>query len=337
LSPRGKFYVVGAGGIGCAVGYVLRAADRPVTFVDADREKVAWGRANGVRVGNLPLLPANFLPFDDWSPTAGDTVLLCTKCYANAAVLARLPAAVRLIPIQNGFDPAVAARGEALEGIASFVSECLPHRTHTRITRAGRLHVGHRLTPATDAGKTLADAHRLVDELGLRSLSGLVPARIRVAVVPDILPYKYTKLMYNAALSPLAAAAGLDNGQLLAHRPARRLFFALLQENYAILRDAGVPLGKVGPFHPHTVHRILRRSVVANLLAWAFYPSLRRSYCSMSGDLPAGQTEIDYYNRHLIDLAGDRPCPLNRQVYRLIKRMEAERLLPGLARLDGLT
>jgi 2-dehydropantoate 2-reductase len=157
-----------------------------------------------------------------------------------------------------------------------------------------------------------------------------------VEVVPDILPYKYTKLMYNAAISPLAAAAGLDNGQLLSQRPARRLFFALLQENYAILCDAGVPLGKVGLFHPHTVHRILRRSALANLLAWAFYPSLRRSYCSMSGDLPAGQTEIDYYNRHLIDLAGDRPCPLNRRVYRLIKRMEAERLPPGLERLDEL-
>ena len=42
--------VVGAGGIGCAVGHALAAAGVAVTFVDADPAKVAWGRANGVCV-----------------------------------------------------------------------------------------------------------------------------------------------------------------------------------------------------------------------------------------------------------------------------------------------
>src|SRR5207245_9291670 len=107
-------------------------------------------------------------------------------------------------------------------------------------------------------------------------------ARFRVKWVPNILPYKYTKLMYNAAISPLAAAAGLDNGQLLSVPLARRLFFQLLLENYAILSGAGTPLAKIGLFHPATVERILRSSWVANALAWAFYPSLRGSYCSMS-------------------------------------------------------
>ncbi len=63
-------------------------------------------------------------------------------------------------------------------------------------------------------------------------------------------------------------------------------------------------------------------------MAWAFYPGLRGTYCSMSNDLPAGRTEIDYYNGHLLDLAGDGPCPLNRRVYALIKRMERERIAP---------
>jgi 2-dehydropantoate 2-reductase len=155
-------------------------------------------------------------------------------------------------------------------------------------------------------------------------------------LVPNILPFKYTKLMYNAAISPLAAAAGLDNGQLLSVPTVRRLFFQLLQENYSILHDAQIPLGKIGPFHPDRVARILRRPWIARALAWAFYPTLRGTYCSMSGDLPRGRTEIDYYNRHLIDLARDRPCPLNRHVYDLIKRMEATRLQPGLEMLEEL-
>src|SRR5438477_5422919 len=145
-------HVIGAGGIGCAVGYALCAAGVPVTFVDADPAKVAWGRAHGVAVDRLPPRPARFVPFADWEPPADAPILLlCTKCYDNAAVLDRLPDSAPLVPIQNGFDPLLRARPHELEGIASFVSECLPGRTHTRITRRGRLHLGPRAAAAEEA------------------------------------------------------------------------------------------------------------------------------------------------------------------------------------------
>lgn len=323
----GPLYIVGAGGIGCAVGYALCAAGAPVTFVDADRAKVRWGRCHGVRVDRRRPRPAAFEAFDDWTAAPDATVLLCIKCYDNAAVLERLPATATLIPIQNGFDRSLEARGDSLEGIASFVSECYPHRAHTRITRRGWLHLGLRRAHARSQGQGHA-----------QPLAGWLrrAALFRVEVVPDILPFKYTKLMYNAAIGPLAAVAGLDNGELLAVPRARHLFFALLRENYSILRDAGVTLERIGPFHPVTVDRILRRLPVARALAWAFYPTLRRTYCSMVGDLPAGRTEIEFYNRHLIDLAGDRPCPLNRRLYDLVKRMERERQTPSLKVFDEL-
>jgi 2-dehydropantoate 2-reductase len=317
-----SLYVVGAGGIGCAVGHALCTAAARVTFVEANPRKVHWGRTHGVCLAGHPPRRAAFLDFDEWRPAPGATVVLCTKCYDNAAVLARLPPQATLIPIQNGFDPSLDGHSDALEGVASFVSECTPDQTHTRITRPGRLHLGPRRRVASSPSPLVALLRR--------------HAPFRIEVVNDILPYKYTKLMYNAAISPLAAAAGLDNGQLLAVPRARRLFFELLRENYAILRAANVQLGKVGPFHPDTVARILRRLPLAGLLAWVFYPTLRRTYCSMSGDLPRGRTEIDYYNRHLIDLAGDFPCPLNRKVYALVKRMEQERTRPGLHILDLL-
>ena len=81
--------IVGAGGIGCAVGYALRAAGVPVTFVDADAAKVEHGRRHGVAVDRRPPLPADFVHFHDWHPAPGTAVWLCTKCYDNAAVLAR--------------------------------------------------------------------------------------------------------------------------------------------------------------------------------------------------------------------------------------------------------
>ncbi len=310
-------HIVGAGGIGCAVGYALRQAGREVVFVETSEAKLADGRAHGVRVDALPPRRAEFVAFREWSPPRGAMVLLCVKCPANTAVLARLPRDVRLIPIQNGFDPELVARGTFAEGIASFVSECLPDRTHTRLTRPGELHLS-------------AEASELAAALSHP------PFRVRVRIVADILPHKYTKLMYNAAISPLAASAGLDNGELLRWPKLRRLFFALLRENHTILSHAGIALGQVGPLPPATVARILARPWLAHLLAWAFYPSLRGTYCSMAGDLPQGPTEIDNYNGHLIALAGDLPCPLNRAVYALVKKIEAERLSPCPELLEEL-
>ena len=155
-------------------------------------------------------------------------------------------------------------------------------------------------------------------------------------VVPDILPYKYAKLMYNAAISPLASAAGIDNGDVLRRGDVRSLFFALLRENHAILTRAGVKLGKIGPLHPTTVARILAKPWLAHALAWAFYPGLRGTYCSMANDLPAGRTEIEHYNGWLIALAGKGPCSLNRHIVSLIKNMEAKRLPPSLERIQEL-
>ena len=83
-------HVVGAGGIGCAVGYALRATGVPVTFVESNSTKLEAGRRDGVRVDNRPPLPAEFVHFDDWRPNTAALVLLCNKCYDNAAVLAKL-------------------------------------------------------------------------------------------------------------------------------------------------------------------------------------------------------------------------------------------------------
>jgi 2-dehydropantoate 2-reductase len=322
LHSPSTIIIVGAGGIGCAVGYGLLAAGLPIVFVETNADKIRWGRRYGVSIDRRRVLSAEFVAFEDWQPSPGSVVLLCTKCYDNIPVLSRLPSDVTLVPIQNGFDASLDGRVQ-FEGIASFVSECDADRPHARITRRGRLHFGFRTDPPRSSWPAFV-SHLRACKL------------FRTELAPNILPFKYTKLMYNAAISPIAAAAGLDNGQLLSVAPARRLFFQLLQENYSILHSAQIPLGIIGPFHPDRVASILRRPWLARSFAWAFYPTLRRTYCSMSGDLPKGRTEIDYYNRHLIDLADHNPCPINRRIYDLVKRMEAERIPPALEMLEKL-
>jgi 2-dehydropantoate 2-reductase len=317
-------HIVGAGGIGCAVGFALARAGATVVVVENSPDRLDWCREHGLRVDSAPAAHVPAVAFADWQPPAGTVVLLCTKCYDNAAVLARVPAQVPVVPIQNGFDPDLASLPGHVEGIASFVSEAYPGRTHTRITRAGRLHLG-------PAGKGQA---RAPDLQLLAQLLRRAPFRVRL--VEDIRPYKHTKLMYNAALCPLAAAGGLDNGDVLRLPHVRDLFFTLLRENHAILTRAGLPLGQVGPLAPATVARILARPWLARLLAVPLAHTLRGTYCSMTADLPAGRTEVDNYNGYLIELAGDFPCPLNRLVLGLVRRMVEHRLPPGRERLEEL-
>lgn len=322
-----EYQLLGAGGIGVALAVALARAGRAVTLIEAHPGKLAAGREDGsASIAGLPPARVRWVAFADWLPQPRVPVLLCTKTYDNAAVLARLPPETPLIPVQNGFDPALEARGHSGEAIASFVSECDRERPQTRITRPGALHLGARR--AASAGE-LELLRRVAHDLRRGEL-------FSVHYVDDIKPYKATKLMYNAAISPLAAAAGVDNGELLRDPLAKRLFFRLLRENYAVLRSAGLRLARIGPFHPDAVDRILSVPGLASLMAVFFRPSLRGTYCSMAPDIGSGRTEIDAYNGHLIRLAGDFPCPLNRAAYALVTRLDRQGLPPGREQLASI-
>jgi 2-dehydropantoate 2-reductase len=321
-----RLEIVGAGGIGVALAWCLARAGCHVTVVEANAAKLEAGRKEGLTVaGHDPVYPV-WVDFADWTPREDAVVFLCTKTYDNPDVLARLRDASRLLPVQNGFDPDLDQRNHPGEGIASFVSECLRDRPVTRITRPGCLHLGARRETSAQEEADLTALSVLLAK------GGLFP----VERVADVRPYKAAKLMYNAAISPLAAAAGVDNGELLTDPLAKRLFFALLLENYAILRHARMALARIGPFHPDTVSRILRTPMLPSLMAMFFRPSLRGTYCSMAPDLATGRTEIGAYNGHLIRLAGSFPCPLNRAALGLIENIVKERLSPGRGHLQSM-
>lgn len=311
-----------------ALAWSLARVGCAVTVVEIHTAKLKSGRDKGLAVAGREAVFPSWVHFDDWTPPLEAMVLLCTKTYDNPVVLARLPDRFSgLVPVQNGFDPMLDQHDHAGEGIASFVSECLSDQPVTRLTRPGSLHIGARRAVTDGQRADLAVLAAALAKAGL----------FTVELVEDIRPYKAAKLMYNAAISPLAAAAGVDNGELLTDHLAKQLFFGLLQENYAILRQSGTPLARIGPFHPDTVSRILRTPGLASLLAVFFRPSLRGTYCSMAPDITTGRTEIDAYNGHLIRLAGSFPCPINRAAYTLIETMMSERLPPAREHLQSLS
>lgn len=215
---KNKVHILGAGGIGVALAWSLVRAGWDVTVIDADARKVECGSKEGLTVVGFGTEHPAFTSFNEWTVPQNELILLCTKTYDNPAVLARLQNASRLIPVQNGFDPELDQRNHSGEGIASFVSECLRDRPVTRITRPGCLHLGPRRTVTTTE---LEDLRSLAASL---SIGKLFP----VQFVEDTHPFKAAKLMYNAAISPLAGAAGVDNGELLSDPLAKRLFFCVV-------------------------------------------------------------------------------------------------------------
>jgi 2-dehydropantoate 2-reductase len=318
--------VIGAGAVGVVLGGALARAAWNVTMVDVNEAKLEAGRRDGIEVNGIRQKNLSFTSFGRWTPADDAILLLCTKTYDNPAVLARIARRHLLVPIQNGFDPILNESSHPFEGIASFVSNCEPNSLSARITRNGTLHLGGRRPLVSSEREVLEN---LAD--GLRA-GGWKQVRI----VDSIGPYKYTKLMYNAAISPLAAAAGTDNQKLLADPLAQRLFFALLRENYAILRLSGIRLARIGPFHPAVVDRILSMPILARLIAVIFRPGLRGTYCSMASDMGTGRTEIPAYNGHLRRLAQGIGCPINTAVLELMNAMNEEKRSPSREVLSEL-
>ena len=316
-------HIIGAGGIGVAVGYALAQKGCDVLMVESDREKCDYGQEHGMVVEGHDPIKLPFLHFSEWQSSNDALTLLCTKTFNNSEVLNKVANRQGIIPVQNGYDLELDNNTHFGEGIASFVSECERHRPVTRITREGELHIGPRRVVNDDELK-------IITELA-GALKGT--ALFEVEQVDDVLPYKATKLMYNAAISPLAASAGVDNATLLSDKLVKKYFFSLILENYAILKNAKKDFAVIGPFHPDTVSKILKIPGLPEIMAVFFKPSLRGTYCSMAPDMGTAHTEIDAYNGHLVALAGDMPCPYNRAAVNMVNTITEKRLSPDYEHL----
>ncbi len=317
-------HIVGAGGIGVALGHALVSHGCDVHLVERENDKLRNGMQLGITVSGVGTVKAPMIAFDEWTPPTDAIFLLCTKTFDNEDVLNKIENKQNIIPVQNGFDLLLDSQPHFGEGIASFVSECEPDKPYTRITRPGELHIGPR-----------RDTNEQEREL-LKQLAACLSntTLFDVEYVDNVLPYKSAKLMYNAAISPLAASAGVDNATLLSDKVAKKLFFKLIQENYAILKNAGHAFAKIGPFHPDTVTKILKTPGLPEIMAVFFKPSLRGTYCSMAPDIGNEYTEIDAYNGHLVHLADSFPCPYNKAAVSMVRHITEKRLQPDYDHLQ---
>jgi 2-dehydropantoate 2-reductase len=282
------------------------APDGPgVVLIDHKPARAARLRAGPIRVrapwGDLEAA----IPADVLCSSPPDLVILATKAHAARAAAASAAAWTGEAPVvclQNGLGVAqeVAAAMPRAKVITAVSYQAVNLVDEGEVSHVANLttHFGYEGRPPDEAVRAVAE---LFERAGL-------PA----AAEADMTPLVWGKLIINAALNPVAALAGVTNGEVAARPTLRALAAAIAEEGEAVARADGAALP-----YPSAVEAAMdtARRTAGNR-------------CSMLQDLEAGRrTEMDYLNGALVRVAGTHgvAVPANRAMAALVRQVEAAR------------
>jgi 2-dehydropantoate 2-reductase len=312
MSERHRYIVLGAGGVGSAIGGMLQRAGEPVVLIARGKHLEALRRdglslATPSRSWTLSVTTAatpHELEFE-----ARDVVLLCTKSQDSGAALADLatvaPRDTPIVCAQNGVaNEALAAMFfENVHGLMVF--------SPIGFTEPGRVTLhSEPVLGALDVGSYPTGADALVREV----VDDLAQAGFDARVEPRILRLKYGKLLTNLAnaLQALAGPTGVD--------PA--LYAKISAEAVACFHAAGIEFATA-----EEVHR--RAKAVYELPVDGAPRGGGSTWQSLSRR--TGTIETEYLNGEIVRLGEQHgvPTPLNRALTALAKRAAAEGWAPG--------
>ena len=326
------YWVVGAGGIGCAIGARL-AQHQPLIFVDSWKDHVDAMRASGLTV-DYPDGPIHVEPVQAWHlsemasiPDRPDVVLLAVKSYQTAetaaALLPYLKDGSMVVSLQNCInEDTIASIVGALRTIGAMVrfDGAMKGPGHGSATRKERrLVVGEldgRITPR------------------LRELGATLSQSVQTDLSDNIWRELWSKLVRNTEVNGIAVVGGLGMGQIVVDQTARRLAIALGMETVKVALKLGIELDPMEldgaaesyfqPFGSSEVDGLedhFRHMFEA-------YPQVK---ASMLQDVEKGRpTEIDFMNGYVVKRGAEVgiPTPLNAEIVRLVKEVEAGRRRP---------
>ena len=229
--------VLGCGAIGSLyAAHLARVADVEVWAVDPWAEHVAAIEASGLRVvGHADFVSpvravtdAHDLPRCDFAMVAtkalhtGDAVAAAAHALGDAAV----------VSLQNGL------------GNEEQIAQLLP-----RVIRGSIITAGHVPEPGVVSYDAPGDSWfgpfepspARADEIA--SLARLLTdGGLRTFALDDARGPQWTKVVFNAATSPLAALTGLSVGQVCTHAELRREVERLIDEALAVCEASGIDL-----------------------------------------------------------------------------------------------
>jgi 2-dehydropantoate 2-reductase len=302
--PPVRVAVLGCGAIGSLyAAHLARLPDVEVWAVDPWAEHVDAINEHGLRVsGNADfvapvhaLTEASGLPVCDFAIVA--TKALHTRPAVEAAAEALRDAAV--VSVQNGI------------GNEDVIAEVLPHVMRGSIVTAGAVTEPGVVRydapgdswfgPFEPSPASAAEITRLAE---LLTRGGL-----RTHAMDDARGPQWTKVVFNAATSPLAALTGLTMGPLCTEPALRALVDSLVEEAIAVCEAAGITLLKQ-PSESFTE---------AIETAWGHKPSMLQDI------LARRTTEVDVLNGGIAD-EGRRqgvPTPLHDAMVALVHGLES--------------
>ncbi len=305
-----QYLIMGTGALGTVFGGLLRQAGHSVAFLGRGphfevlrHQGLAidgiWG---AVQQGPVQVPPPG-------AQQIYDVALLCVKSFDTQAACRDCRELVKpgglIISIQNGLGN--------LEVIAAECPAAIPIGARVifgaRISRPGlatvTVYADQVLLGPVPPARMPAALPQVADHLNL--------AGIPTAVVADIMPSLWAKVLYNSALNPLGAILGTTYGALAANPHTRELMQAIIGEIYAVADAAGIRL------QPPTASAYCRH-FFADLV-----PPTAAHYPSMLQDLEHGRrTEIEALNGAICRYAQDLglAVPYNQAVCRLVRFLQ---------------
>jgi 2-dehydropantoate 2-reductase len=153
------------------------------------------------------------------------------------------------------------------------------------------------------------------------------------SVVSQILPLKWTKLVFSSAVNPLSALTGFFADRLMRDPTALKVATGIINEVIAAADAEGIVLAKEGPLSPYWFRNSsgLPRFIKFFILR-LFSLSLKGMKVSMLQDIEQGrQTEIDTLNGFVIERCRRHglESPFNELTLKLVKDLEAKSLRSG--------
>ena len=300
-----RFCIVGAGVIGSLLAGHLASVSE-VSVLTRRREHAEALNRDGLRISGRSDRHARVSATNDASELVPfDVAIIATKASglepAVSALAGRFPQAT-VMTVLNGIGAEEIVRARGPWPIVSAV-------TFMSGTRHTDTHVEYILDTETWLGPYEDTPFEHVREIA----DTIVASGLQAEALSDLRPAQWSKLVFNAAVNPVAALTGLPHDPHFAAEDAPgdlgHLVHGLVDEGKAVARAAGIELHD-DPWE---------MNVLATGRGSAHYPS-------MLEDVNAHrQTEIDLITGSLVREAGKHgvPVPLHTLLHGLVKGKEA--------------
>jgi 2-dehydropantoate 2-reductase len=306
-----RFIVYGAGAVGGTLGALLAKAGHPVILI-ARGEHLRAIAAEGLllrtpeKEEKLALQAVGRPSEIDWQE--GDVVFLAMKTQDTQAALGQLPPGISLVCLQNG----VANERMALRYFADVYGVCVMFPTTHLVPGVvaqhsfpvpGILNIGRYPSGTDDCAARIAQA--------LRS-AGFV-----CEPLPDIMRWKYTKLLMNLG-NAIQAVCGT----------APQITGPVREEGQRVLKAAGID------FASDEENRGLRADLITNHDAVGQPRSGSSSWQSLARG--TGAIESDYLNGEIVLLGRLHgvPVPYNEHAQKMANHFARAQLPPGSMSAD---